>query len=295
MELVKQLIPILIPVSLGLLIVSCGMASARGDCVHVLRSPLLLLRAMIAINVVPPIAAILAVILFPGMPVPAKAAILLMAISPVPPLVPGKALKVGGSTAYIYGLQVAVSLLAILTVPLLGAAVDGLYDSGAHFPISVVARNVLVGMVIPLAIGLTLGRWLAPVSRRAAPLVSKIALALVVVAFLPIIVKVWPLMLTLIEDGTVVAILAVVFASALGGYLLGEKDPGDRAALVFAATTRHPGIALALAGANHAKPPITAGVLLFLLVALVGMVPFQLAFNHRRKAATAANTASSES
>ncbi|HEX7857125.1 MAG TPA: Na+-dependent transporter [Sphingobium sp.] len=285
MELVKHLIPLMITVSLGLLIVSCGMASARGECLHVLRSPRLLVKAMIAINVIPPVAAILAVSLFPAMPIAAKGAILLMAISPVPPLVPGKALKMGGSGAYVYGLQVAVSLLAIITVPLLGTLVGGLYESDAQFPVSVIARNVFVGMVIPLAIGLALGRWIAPdFSHRAAPMVTKIALGLVVIAFLPILIKDWSLMMALVGDGTVLAMLAVVIVAAIGGYLLGEKAPGDRATLMFAATTRHPGIALALAGANHAKPGITAGVLLFLLIALAGMVPYQIAFNRRRKA-----------
>lgn len=283
MELVKEIIPLLLTLSLGLLIVSVGLSSSRGDLVYVLSRPRLLLRAILAIDILPVIAAVVVIGLFPGIPTPAKVAILFMAISPVPPLVPGKAIKFGGRKEYVYGLQVAMTLLAIVSVPLLGSLVSHIYEADAQFPIALVARNVLIGMVIPLAIGVIFGRWLAPAhAQRAARIVSTIATILLVVAFVPIIVSFWPAMIALIGDGTVLAMAIVIAIAIAGGHFLG--DPGDRSSLAFGASMRHPGIALALASANHSDPKASAGILLFLLTGIVLLIPYQKMTQRRHQA-----------
>ncbi len=244
------------------------------------------MRALLAIDIVPPLAAVAIIVLLPDIPTPAKAGILLMAISPVPPLVPGKALSAGGEQAYVYGILAALSLLAIVTVPLLGAAVGHLYGSSAQFPVPVVARNILMGVLAPLIIGILIGRWLAPNwAHRFGPAISKVALIVLVVAFLPIVVVSWPRMIALVGDGTVLAIIALMVVITLAAHLLGPAEPGNKAALVFSATTRHPGIALALAGANHADPDVPAAVLLFLLVGLVALIPYKIFVRRAGKAA----------
>jgi hypothetical protein len=278
MELLKQLIPILLTVSLALMVVAPALASSRGEFLYVLRRPGLLIRSLVAIDVIPVIAAIAVVALFPEMPHPAKAAIILMAISPVPPLVPGKALKAGGNRDYVYGLQIAVALTAILSVPILGSLTSAWYGADARFPMVMVASNILLGVIVPLAIGLLLGRWLAPdLSRKAAPIVAVIANILVAIAFVPIIIGAWPNIVALIGDGTVLAMALVITIAILGGHFLADPEKGgDRATLAFAAAMRHPGIALALVGANHGNATTSAGVLLFLLLAMIALVPYQL-------------------
>jgi BASS family bile acid:Na+ symporter len=288
MELLKHLIPLLLTGSLMLLVVGIGMGSARGELLYVLTRPRLLIRALVAIDVVPLAAAIAIVTLFPGIPLPARAAILLMSISPVPPLMPGKASKLGGHQRYIYGLQAATALLAVITVPLLGLLADRWFEADARFPITVIAQNIATGVMIPLAVGLLLGRWLAPeFSARIAPAVMKFATLLVLLAFVPIIIGAWPQITTLVRDGTVVAMLAMAAITLLGGHLLGEKDLGDRSALAISSAMRHPGIALALVGANGGSKGITAGVLLYLVVGLIAMIPYQLLIGRAQKRAAA--------
>lgn len=161
MEILKHLLPILLTVSLALLVVAAGIASSRGDFAFVVAHPSLLARAFVAIVVIPVITAVATVSAFP-ISNAAKAGIFLMAISPVPPLMPGKAMKLGGNAGYISGLQGAAALMALLTVPALGALGARLYDVHAQFQIGIVARNIFVGLVVPLAIGLAIGRWLFP-------------------------------------------------------------------------------------------------------------------------------------
>jgi BASS family bile acid:Na+ symporter len=278
MDVIKQLIPILITLSLALMVVVPALTSTRGEFVYVFRRPRLLLRSLIAIDIVPLIAAIAIVALFPGIALAAKAAIILMAISPVPPLVPGKALKAGGAHQYVSGLQIAVALTAIISVPLLGTLTAAWYHSGARFPVTTVAANIFLGVIVPLTIGLLLGRWLAPgFSRKAAPILAVIANVLVVIAFLPVIVGAWPKIVELVGDGTIIAMAIVIGIAILSGHLLADPaHGGDRGTLAFASAMRHPGIALALVGANHADQAVSAGVLLFMLVGMVLLVPYKM-------------------
>lgn len=277
MELVKQLIPILVSLSLALLVVGAGMGSSRGEFAYVLRRPHLLIRAVIAVNIIPIIGAVAIIALFPSISLAAKAGIIFMAISPVPPLVPGKALKLGGRVEYVYGLQVAMALLAIVTVPLLGTLTAAYYHSSARFPMSVVATNIAIGLIVPLVLGVVLRTLWPTFAKRAAAWVLAAANILLVIAVVPLLAGTWQQISQLIGDGTVLAMMAVVAIAILGGHVLGERSPTDRTTLVFAAATRHPGIALALVGANHLDKSISAAVLLFLLVGVLTLIPYQIA------------------
>ncbi|WHO41038.1 Na+-dependent transporter [Sphingobium sp. AP49] len=277
MEVIKQLIPLLVTLSLALLIISAAMASSRGQFAYVLCRPLLLLKAIVAVNIIPLVAALIVVSIAPGLSLPSKTGILLMAISPVPPLVPGKALKSGARPEYVYGLQLAMGVVSLIAVPALGTLVAHHYDAQAVFPLSVIGRNLVIGLIIPMIIGIALGRWIAPdFSRRIAPMVGTIGMLLVVIAFLPILVQAWPQLMALVGDGTVIAMAVVAIVAMLGGHLLGGEMKSDSYALAFASATRHPGIAMALIGANHANAALLAAVLLFLLIALIVTIPYQI-------------------
>jgi BASS family bile acid:Na+ symporter len=146
-----------------------------------------------------------------------------------------------------------------------------------------VARNIFVELVVPLAIGLAIGRWLFPKTSPARPrTVLLVANVLLVVAFVPLLIGVAPEMGKLIGDGTMAAMAIVVVIALAGGHFLGGPADEDRTTLAVAASLRHPGIALALAGANHAAKPVTAAVLLFMLVGMVVLIVYQLAMKTHR-------------
>jgi hypothetical protein len=85
-------------------------------------------------------------------------------------------------------------------------------------------------------------------------------------------------------------VLVVVIALA-GGHLLADPVQGDRGTLAFASAMRHPGIALALIGANHANRTISAGVLLFLLVGFIALIPYQMFLKRTAPKGAAASSA----
>jgi BASS family bile acid:Na+ symporter len=107
-------------------------------------------------------------------------------------------------------------------------------------------------------------------------------MALLGIAFVPILIGSWQQMRGLIGDGSVIAMALVVAAALVGGHLLGGVRLADRSTLAFAAAMRHPGIALALAGANHSDKAISGAVLLFLLVGLIVLIPYQVILRRKQ-------------
>ena len=273
MEALQTLVPILLTLSLAGLVLAVGLNSSRQDLLYVLTRPRLLFRAIASVMIIPPIVAGLLIALLPIDPI-AKAGIMLMAISPVPPLVPGKQLGVGGRKNYAYGLYVAMALLTIISVPLVMGIISTLFDRNDHISIANIARTTLLGVLAPLAIGLAI-RALAPdFASRAWGIVYKLSMLLVVLAFLPILIKVWPALQELVGNGTMLAMAAVSLVCLGVGHILGGPELRDRATLAIASSVRHPGIAMSLAGSLFADPRVSAAVLLFMLVGLVVSVPY---------------------
>jgi len=117
METLKQILPLLLSLSLAGLVLTVGLRATVDDLLYVIRRPGLLGRVVVAVEVIPPLAAALLVWFLPIAPV-VKAGLMLMAISPVPPLVPGKELNIGARKEFAYGVYVAMALLTIVAVPL---------------------------------------------------------------------------------------------------------------------------------------------------------------------------------
>lgn len=283
METLMELIPFAIKSSLLLLVFAIGLDASFSDLAYVSRRPGLLLRSVMAINVVVPAFAVLLALALPLMPL-AKIVIVLMAVSPLPPLVPVKELKLGGRKAYVYGLLVSVSVLSIIIVPLTVALLSAIFPGNVSLSPMSVARAVLISVLLPLAIGMAVQRLTPQIAGKGAPIVSGIANAVLVLACIPLLIALWPAMWNMVGNGTVLAIAAVVAVGIAAGQLLGGPDQRDRTALAVASAVRHPGIAILIANENNADPRIKAAILLFLIVGLIVLIPYQVWTKRQRSA-----------
>lgn len=275
MEALQTLIPLLLTLSLAGLVLAVGLNASRQDLLYVLTRPKLLLRAITAVLVIPPVVAGVLIAMLPIEPV-AKAGIMLMAISPVPPLVPGKELGIGGRKNYAYGLYVAMALLTIISVPLVMAITMALFDRSEHVSIASIARTTFLGVLLPLAIGLAIRAMAPGFASRVWNIIYKLSMLLVLAAFLPIIIKVWPNIQQLIGNGAVLVMAIATLTSLAAGHLLGGPELRDRATLAIASSVRHPGIAMSIASASFADPRVSSAVLLFMLVGLLVSIPYTI-------------------
>lgn len=275
MEALEQLSPLALHVSILLIVFAIGLDATFHDATYVLKCPRLLLRSLASIIVIVPAFAALMIAVFPLTPV-VKTGIVLMAVSPFPPIVPRREIGMGGREPYVYGLLVAISVLAIATVPLTVALLDAAFSKDAVISPAAIARLVVSSVILPLAIGMAIRRIAPSLAERSGPIISKAANIVLIIGVLPLLIAVWPVILRLIGNGTILAIMAVVIVGLLAGHLLGGPAPRDRAVLAISSALRHPGIALVIAGANFPEPSVKAAILLFLLVSLIVSIPYQV-------------------
>jgi bile acid:Na+ symporter, BASS family len=275
MEILKELIPLMLQTGLFLSVLGIGLNASIEDATYVLKQPKLLLRSLAAIVVIVPAFAALMVAALPLRQV-VEVGIVLMAVSPLPPLVSGKEIKLGGRKSYAYGMLVAVSVLSIVIVPVTVAILSTVFEAHASIAPNAVAGMILSSVTLPLTVGMVLRRISPQRAERAAPIIEKIAPIVLVVGALPVLVTVLPAMANLIGDGTIVVIEAVVAVGLLAGHMLGGPDPRDRAALAIASATRHPSMALLIAGANSTEPGVKAAILLFVIVGTLTAIPYKI-------------------
>ena len=270
--------------SLIALILAVGLDATADDVLYVLRRPKLLFVGVLSVNVIMPVAAGLVIALYPLTPI-VKTGIVLMALSAVPPILPGEELKAGATKAYAYGLYTALALLTVIIVPAWVAVVGWIYDVQASVPLATVAGKVGWQVLLPLTIGLALRRLAPKLAAGAAPWVSKFSMTLLFVGEIPVFINSWPMMMALIGDGTVLVMVAISAIGLLAGHLLGGRDLGERGALALASATRHPGIATMIASANAADEQVSAVILLFLLAGMLTAEPYKRLLKRRMRLA----------
>ena len=271
---VVQVIGLAIQVSLAAIVFSVGMETNRGDILSLLRRPGLLLRSILAMNIVMPVIAALLVAVFHLDP-PVEIALIALAVSPVPPVLPGKQIKAGASPAYAVGLLAAAAIAAIVLVPLSIEVLGRVFGRDVNVPVRVVVKAVALSVLLPLVAGALVRRIAPGFAARVSPVLSKLATVLLVAAFIPALVVAWPELRALIGNFTLVAIVGIVVAGILVGHILGGPHEGDRTALALSTASRHPGVAVAVA---HAISPgdksVVMAVLLAFLVAAIATAPY---------------------
>jgi BASS family bile acid:Na+ symporter len=271
-----QLVPLLLQLSIAAIVVSLGLESQDGDLKSLVRRPGLFIRSVLAMNVLVPLAAAAIVLLF-GLRPEVGAALILLSVAPVPPVLPGKQAKAGGTASYAVGLLVAAAVLAIFTVPLSIDLLGRVFGHELHVPAATIAKVVLSTVIAPLLLGAGLRKLLKGGARKLASILSRAAFLVLAIGFVVIVAKSWRGLIDQVGDGTLLAVLVFTIVSLVIGHSLGGPDPGDRSVLALASANRHPGVAMAIAGAivtAEQKPALSAAVLFCFLVSTLLTGPY---------------------
>ena len=265
---------IIVKASIALLVFGLGLHGTMRDATHLLRHPHLLARALLSMSVVMPIAAMLIAMMFQLQPA-VKVALIALAMSPVPPFLPSRALKAGGESAYTIGLLTATSLLAIVIVPVTVWVFAAVFRVPFHISSAQIARVVGGSVLIPLLIGVGVRHFVPAITDRAARLITMIATGILVLGMVPIVFSAWPEIEALVGNGTIVAVVVLTFIGLAVGHFLGGPDRNHRTVLALASAARHPGVALAIASANMPGDKfVPAAILLALVFASLVSIPY---------------------
>src|SRR5262245_40607148 len=110
------IIRLAVEVSLALTVLDIGSRGRPGDATWLFRRPALLARSIVSMNVIMPLFALATAYAFNLQPA-VKIALVALAVSLVPPILPTRQVKAGGSRSYSIGLLVAASVIAVVFVP----------------------------------------------------------------------------------------------------------------------------------------------------------------------------------
>lgn len=275
LKILQSIIPLVLKLSILLTVFAIGLNTRAVDVAYVLQRPRLLFRSLVAINVIMPVFAAGMAAAF-NLKAPVEIALVALAVSPIPPLLPKKAVQAGGAASYAIGLLVVVAVLAIVFVPvsvhLLGAAFGKRADIGPLAVAAILAANVLA----PIGAGILLSHFARGFAARIARPVSLTASILLALSMIPIAIMAMPPVFTLVGQGTILATLAFVLAGLAAGHLLGGPEPANRAVLALTASSRHPGVAGAIASANFpGQKQVLSAIFLYLIVNAVVSIAYR--------------------
>ncbi|MGH7725012.1 MAG: bile acid:sodium symporter family protein [Candidatus Eiseniibacteriota bacterium] len=281
----KLLVGLAFKISIFATVFGFGLHATKDDLLYLIRRPGLLVRSLLAIFVIMPVVAYALARFFPFRPT-VEIALMALAISPLPPLLPGKQAKAGGQASYGLGLMAILALLSLVLVPLLVEILDAVSPRDLAMSPRSVAGLVLTGALLPLAAGM-LVRALAPgFAERIAKPVALVAKVLLALAALVLLVVAAPAMWALVGDGTILALVLFLVIGFAVGHLLGGPDPEHSTVLALATACRHPAIALGIAAANFPDLHFGATILLYVLLGAIVGIPY-LAMQKKRVPAAA--------
>lgn len=264
-----QAIPLAISISIFLMVMTIGLSADLRDATYLSRRPRLFARSVLSMNVVMVVFAAM-MCLWLDLAFATEVAILAIAVSPVPPIMPRKQLKAGGDGSYAIGLLVAEILLAIVLVPLSIELIGKLFGVDAHAPVARVLPIVLISVITPLVLGMLVRRIAPGFANRIAHPMSLAATVLLAAAVLPILFTVSGTVWNLLGQGGLRLLLAFSVLGLVVGHFLGGPDANDRPVLALATSARHPGMALAIATLNFPdqRPEIMAVIVCHLLISI---------------------------
>jgi len=269
-----ELLSLLTKVSIVLIVFSTGMSGARGSLAMLLRQPSLLLRSLLSMLVVAPLL-VVAVVATLQLPNAVKIALVMLAVSPVPPFLPRKAIKAGGSQAYVISLLGISAIVSIVTVPLSLGVLDQFFGLSLNVPSSVIAPPLVVSVLLPLVAGLLFARVAPRISASWARIVSGAGSILLLAVVLPQLVTLAPALRELVGNGTLLAIAACALGTLLIGHFLGGPVEENRSVLALCTATRHPFIAITLIQQTFASQRLAVpAVFMALIVTSVASVPY---------------------
>ncbi|MDQ8051284.1 hypothetical protein [Luteibacter sp.] len=271
---IHELVMLGIQVSILGTVFCFGLQAKWQDALELLQERSLLVRSLLAMFLVMPVAALAIHAVWP-LPKATQIVLLALAISPIPPLLPKKEGKAGGLANYGLGLMLLVGLLAVVTVPVAVELLGRYFNQPFHVSGAAIAKPVLAMIAAPLLLGMLVRRWMPGVASRLVHPVRIAATVLLAVCALAIVVTMVPTLKTLFHDGTFWAMLLFACIGLVAGHLLGGPVGEERTVLALSTASRHPAIALIIAkGSFPDERYLAATVLLYLLVSTLLVLPY---------------------
>ena len=138
-----------------------------------------------------------------------------------------------------------------------------------------VAKLIVISILAPLAAGIGFRKVAPTIAGRIAGPLGRIAGIVLLAGVLCILAFALPTAWTLMGSRTIIAIAAFVIVGLAAGHFFGGPGSEQRVTLALSTASRHPGLALAIAGANIPEEGrVISAVLLYMVVSGLVTIPY---------------------
>lgn len=260
-----------------------GLTANLGQLLSLWQRPGLLNRAIFSMSIVIPILAI-AIGFALGIPEEAKLGLVLVSISPGTSFPFQWLFRAAREHLYTGALQVTVAFLSIITVPVTIAIINDLLSETVQIDPLIVAQQLLVFQLLPLAIGITtvfvLHQHCAGLIEKNANLLLLGASLLLGVLLIWIFTQQFTTLLSL-EMPSITAIGLLAGVSLGMGHWLGGKEPSTRTLLALNLANHNIVLAVFIAITNLSNARLTTVIAVYGLIS-AGLEIAYFRWNQRR-------------
>ena len=261
---------ILLKLSVVALLLAIGMLSTKKEMSYLWQRPKLLLRSLLAMYILVPLAAIIFVSLLP-LADDLKLAVFVLAISAGAPLLPKKLMGLG-SDDYVLSLVVTASVLAIFTVPAWSAALGPLFGRQSQLAPLEVAWLISKSFLVPLVCGMIVRHFFPHNAESIADKILIVAGMVLTASALVLLATHWQLLVTAGWQA-LLALSGLTLVSLIIGHLMGGEEPGERTALAVSCATRHLGLAILVAAAVPG-PKTAVFIAAYIVASAIVAIPY---------------------
>jgi bile acid:Na+ symporter, BASS family len=242
--------------------------------------PALLLRSLLAVIILVPVAVGLLLRLF-DLPPAVVTGLAVLAAAPGAPLMIKRAEMAGGASSYAASLQLTLALLAVVVTPLVLAILGSFFELVTErvTPFEV-ARQVGQVTFLPVIIGLLIRHISPGIAGRIARPVRVIANVLFILLFflVAVLLVVAPDLRTMLWlGGLPTAVIIILAGASLAiGHLLSGPPQEQRSVLAIASIARNVGLALFIANLSDYGQLFIPTLLTYMLLGTLLAVPYSV-------------------
>jgi BASS family bile acid:Na+ symporter len=272
----KGFLLLLVQVTLFANMLAIGLSHTRGDLVSLWRDPSLLLRSLLVVVILFPLATF-AVIAILGLPLVTAAALAILAAAPGAPMTYKRSRMAGANARYVASLQLSLAVLAVVVTPMVLVGFDAALDLGVRgVGMAQVAGQIALVQLLPVTLGLLSVRFAGARVPRLVRYVTRTADVLLVVMVLVVLVPFLRLALAAVGGGAILGMVVLAVAALAMGHALGGPPTQQRAGLAISCVARNLGLAIFIVMLLGLETEVLPVIAAFAVIGAIIAVPYSI-------------------
>ncbi|MCX6233528.1 MAG: hypothetical protein NT175_02230 [Bacteroidetes bacterium] len=231
----------------------------------------LLLRSLVAVDVVVPLCAFL-LIYFLHPPKHVAAGLAILVSCPAAPLHLQRIQQAGGKREYLVSLHLILAILSLITIPITLGLMSLALDFKPAYSIMLITKMVMLLVVVPVSLGIFIRSKVPLLAAHIQKTIRVIGFTVLLLGIFFLVIYTFELMLKKLLDMDFLSYLVIILMICMAltiGYFMAPKEPEERMTLALESAARHPGFALLIASTSFTFDKAEAILIPYLFVFII--------------------------